>query len=231
MILELLIENLKCSTLPNYMLLEKEKIIQLLTKLRLNLPDEIKNKIKKEKVNKGTYLIRSGQIASKIWCTESGIAHSFYQKGHLKLTENFSFPNEIFCVYSSMVRKIPSILSIQLLTDSVVWYMDWNEFRNITQELPALFEIERMLLACWIQNSLERSLNRFITVEEQYLLLIKRQPILIEQIPSVYLANYLGTAPETISRVRAKIKDGTDIPNISPLEYIFSKRKTNSKKN
>ncbi len=208
------------------MLREREKMIQLLTNLKSTLPEDAFGKMKKEKLPRGTYLVRSGNLTSKIWFLESGIAHSFYQKGSIKLTEYFVFSNEIFGVYTSFIRKSPSSLSLQLLTDSVVWSIDWSDFQRISKNVPIAVEVERLLLACWIYNSLERSLNRFFTVEEQYLFLIKRQPNLIEQIPSVYLANYLGTTPESISRVRAKIKEGGDIPDISPLEYLFMKKKS-----
>ncbi|MCG6186877.1 Crp/Fnr family transcriptional regulator [Maribellus maritimus] len=204
---------------------EQEKIIHYLTKLKLNLPNDILAKIEKEKHQKGTYLVKAGQPVSKIWFLESGIAHLFYQKGSQKVTETFAFPNEIFSVYTSLIRKSPSILSIQLLTNAVVWSMEWDYFQQISKSVPVTIDIERLLIACWIYNSMERSLNRFFTVEEQYLFLIKRQPKLIEQIPSVYIANYLGTTPETISRVRSKIKDGVDLPDVSPFEYIFIKRK------
>ena len=225
MVFELLIKSLKNQNCPNYMLLEKDKMIQLLTKLKLNLPEEFLNKTRKEKYIKGNYLIRAGQVISKIWFLESGIAHSFFHKGKIKITQNFTFPNEIFSIYSSVIRKSPSILSIQFLTDSEVWSMDWEDYKKMSQCFPELVEAERLLVACSIYNALERLLNRFFTIKEQYYFLLKRQPGFIEQIPSVYLANYLGASPETISRVRSKIKDWEDIPDMLPQEYVFLKKR------
>lgn len=224
MVFELLIKSLKNQNYPSYMLLEKDKIIQLLTKLKSILPEEYFKKIKKKKYIKGTYLIRAGQISTQVWFLESGIAHSFLHKGDLKVTQDFAFPNEIFSDYTSVIRKCPSMLSIQFLTDSVVWSMDWEDIQKISQNIPELVETERLLLACWIYNAFERSLNRFFTIEEQYLFLLIRQPNFIEQIPSIYLANYLGASPETISRVRAKIKDWGNIPDILLPEYVFLKK-------
>jgi hypothetical protein len=115
------------------------------------------------------------------------------------------------------------------LADAVVWCFEWEDICKIGRNTPVIVDLERLLLSCYLSNMVERSLHRFFTVEEQYLFLIKRQRNLIEQVPSVFLANYLGTTPETISRVRAKIKEGGDIPDISPLEYLFLKQKNKFK--
>lgn len=172
----------------------------------------------------GTYLIKTKEVASCLWYLSSGIGHVFFQKGEIKITQAFVFAHELFCIYSSSITGRPSFFSVQLLTDSVILSLDWDDWEELKEKYPVLKKAEQLLIACWLFTTEEASIQRFFTAKEKYFFLYKRHPRMIAEIPSVYLADYLGTSPETISRIRSKIKEGIDIPAIPPLEYLFEKR-------
>lgn len=197
---------------------------KLITELKETTSIDFFSKFTKLEVTAGTYLVHSGKISPCIWYLKSGIARIFFQKENIKITQGFVFSDELFCLYSSSFIKKPSTLSIQMLTNAIVLSIKWEEWEKLKQCYSVFIKIEQLLLACWLFNLEERTIQRFFTIKEQYSFLYKRHPQMITQISSVYLADYLGTSPETISRIRAKIKNGVDIPDITPLEYLFEKR-------
>jgi len=46
-----------------------------------------------------------------------------------------------------------------------------------------------------------------LSLEERYINLTKLYPTLIQRVPQRMIASYMGLTPETLSRVRRKIKD------------------------
>jgi CRP-like cAMP-binding protein len=46
-----------------------------------------------------------------------------------------------------------------------------------------------------------------LSPQERYNKLIKKDPKLVQRIPQYYLATYLGITPESLSRIRKRIKE------------------------
>ncbi len=70
----------------------------------------------------------------------------------------------------------------------------WNSFgRKITQEVQ--FFTEEIL------EELQTE-----TAEDRYFKLLNNQPSLVQRIPLKYLASYLGIAPQSLSRIRKKVR-------------------------
>lgn len=197
---------------------------QLLSEFKKTALKEFSNKSEMRILPKGSYLIQTGEISPCIWYLESGIAHVFFQKEDIKITQTFIFENELFCIYSSSVMKLPSRLSIQALTEIRVLTVSWKDWIILKQNNHEIEKMEQLLLASWLYSSEETSIQRFFTVKEKYYFLFKKHPQMVQEIPAIYLADYLGTSPETISRIRSKIWDKNEIPDISPFEYLFEKK-------
>ncbi|WP_423127257.1 Crp/Fnr family transcriptional regulator [Gaoshiqia sp. Z1-71] len=197
---------------------------EFMSELRMKLPPGIRRKIKKRRLLKGTYLVHAGEVSSAVWYFKSGIAHVFFQKGEIKITQDFIFADDLFCVYPGLFMNEPSSVSVQLLTDAKVLMVNLVGWDIRKEKNSVVHEIERVIVSRWFRMMEERSIMRFFTVTEQYLFLHKRHPRLIKHIPSVFLADYLGTSPETISRVRAKVRDGCGVSDQAPFWYLFEKK-------
>ncbi|HEY4787467.1 MAG TPA: hypothetical protein VIH57_15520, partial [Bacteroidales bacterium] len=116
-------------------------------------------------------------------------------------------PYEFVDSYGCSALQIPSKVNIQLICDSVVCLIDWNNVRDLQHKYVILSEIEKIIAACnvlWLEERVYslQSLN----AQERYLQLLDRQPHLVQQIPLTYIASFLGISLETLSRIRTRQK-------------------------
>jgi CRP-like cAMP-binding protein len=156
-------------------------------------------------LKKYQYFLRENEVCNYWGYVDSGLLRIFYYKDNRDITEYFMPEGAKFSSLESYFKRIPSHLIIEALEPSSVFAFHYDDFEKLCKEN---FEIEK-----YFRKSLEESLIvsqhrldslQFETAQEKYDNFIKNFPQLILQVPSVYIASYLGITPETLSRVRAK---------------------------
>ena len=187
----------------NYLAPQLDALIQLFKEFEEDGPSLFERKTLK----RGEYLLKEGMISSNTWFLEEGAARLFLYKDGTELTGDFFFPYEFVDSYGCSALQIPSKVNIQLICDSVVCLIDWNNVRDLQHKYVILSEIEKIIAACnvlWLEERVYslQSLN----AQERYLQLLDRQPHLVQQIPLTYIASFLGISLETLSRIRTRQK-------------------------
>ena len=110
----------------------------------------------------------------------------------------------------SLFTGKPSNFSIDAIEDTDVLLLSLANYNSLLEKIPAMERYFRILY----QNSLLTKDIRLMsasthTAEEKYLGLAISHPDLMHRVPQNLIASYLGLAPETISRVKRKIKRNT----------------------
>jgi len=163
-------------------------------------------------LKKGSFLIREGEISANLWFLEEGLARLVVRMDKDEVTGDFFFPSEFIDIYDSSTLKIPSGVTIELLSDSVLYTINWERLEMIKQCYPVLAEIEKMIVASYLHRMEKRIFElQALTSTERYVKLIKTHPYMIHQVSLTYIASYLGITIETISRIRKKIKKTPEI--------------------
>lgn len=179
------------------------KVEKLLHDFEANAGDDYKDAFVRMEKSKGEFLLRQGEISSELFFIEKGIARLFSYHNGKEITTDFFFSSEFAGVYDSVVLKSPSIFSIQTLTDSAIYVIRRQRLKELAMTYPALIDIERTILSCYITDLQIRMLDMLsLSAAERYEHLLDTHPNIVKYLPANYISSYLGVAPETLSRIR-----------------------------
>lgn len=160
-----------------------------------------------KKYDKGTILSRAGDIEKYMYFLVEGITSICHMRNGVEYTLRFNFPISIFNSYSSFISQSPSLVSVEALTDLSLFRMTYQDMQTLYDESPAAERIgRRMLELLYVQRELKELQMHSRTAEDYYCELVKTNKAFINEIPQKHLASYLGIAPESLSRIKKKIK-------------------------
>jgi CRP-like cAMP-binding protein len=207
MISQLLKDGVRSSDAKNnYMHPHTNKLYTLFMELEEQAGQEFYDLFKIKELPRGTYLLNKGEVSTKCYYIKKGIARSFQLRGKREMTMFFSFPNEFIDSYQSSALKVPSSISIQLLSDAVVYEFDWCMLNKYKLRFPVIWKIEELIIVCLLSAFESRLVDmQEKSATERYEELLVHQPQLVRYVSLTHIANYIGCTTECISRIRAKI--------------------------
>ncbi len=106
----------------------------------------------------------------------------------------------------SFLYHIPTKMNVQALEDSEVLAINYDNWYKAITTFPdfAFYHIKNhQKIVAFLKEELGAA--RTESIEEKYLRFVKEKPHLMQRLPLFHIALYLGTTPETISRVRKKL--------------------------
>ncbi|MEI7491514.1 MAG: Crp/Fnr family transcriptional regulator [Bacteroidota bacterium] len=162
--------------------------------------------LKIEKIFRGDYLIKEGQICNKIAYIAEGLFRIYNLKDGLEINTCFCLENSITTSFSSFVYQVPSVESIQALEDSLVVTLSYGNLTKL-QKASAKWQTIRQLFTekeCLRLSDRASSLS-FESALEKYENLLKLQPDIIRRVSIQHIASYIGVSRETLSRIRSRI--------------------------
>ena len=156
---------------------------------------------------KGTLLLQEGEVAGHCYLVLKGCVRSYYLlDGAERITEFYTENQPITPV--SYTRKTPSAYYLSCVEDCVLSVSTPHATEVLLQKLPRLEAISRMVVADLLADSQVSSDNfRKLSPEARLRELLQQRPGLCNRIPQYMLASYLGMQPESLSRIRRRIKD------------------------
>jgi CRP-like cAMP-binding protein len=186
-----------------------EKLYNSIYKLREGLlsyeaKQAFENVVQISKVKKGALILKENDICSHMYSVKSGLLRQFFYKDGIEITEFFARENEgCFCIESYLEEK-PSKILIEALEDSIISSISKNDFEELCKKYWEIELFYRKIFETSLILSQRRMYNMlFETAHERYNIFLKDKPGLVNRVPSIYIASYLGITRETLSRVRA----------------------------
>lgn len=156
---------------------------------------------------KGELLLRAGDIENYMYFLAEGVIRIFQDKNNIEYTLRFNFPISAFNSYVSFITRTPSMINVEAITDIKVFRMSYNDMQILYEQSKMAERIgRRMIELLYVQRELKELRMNSQTAEGSYLELLKSNSVLTLQIPQKYVASYLGIAPESLSRIKNKIK-------------------------
>jgi CRP-like cAMP-binding protein len=162
--------------------------------------------LKIERIKKGEFLVRKGQICNKIAFIYDGLFRIYYLKEGIEINTCFCKENSIISSFNSFIHQTPSKESIQTIEDSVIVTLSSANLIDLYKE-STIWQNIRLLLTekeCLRLSDRANSLS-FESALEKYKNLLKYQPEIIQRVPIQHIASYLGISRETLSRIRSQI--------------------------
>ncbi len=118
----------------------------------------------------------------------------------------FSFEKEFVCDYASFIHREPALVSIQAITDCVVYQLTYKELIDFLEMNVDTQRLGRNVAESMFKMAYKRMLQAYCdSPEQRYITLMQRCPNLKEEVPLKEIASFIGVTPETISHIRKKL--------------------------
>jgi CRP-like cAMP-binding protein len=162
---------------------------------------------KEKQIGKKGFLQQEGNIVTELHYVPSGNYRGFINKDGEEITTHFYFGPTFLADYLSYKTKQRTKHNIQAFQEGTYYSANFDDLEALGE---TSFPIAKLFLKFFQAVYLykEQRAVSFVndSPEERYLNFFKIRPKVIEQMPLKYIASYLGMSPETLSRIRNKIR-------------------------
>ncbi|MGG0217227.1 Crp/Fnr family transcriptional regulator [Bacillus mycoides] len=161
-----------------------------------------------EEYKKGTVLLRQGDVPSKCYFVLKGCVrqHCIDESGK-EVTANFYTEEQAIANFNHHKQDKLSSHTLTCLEDCLVVVGDLYSEKDMYKKYSQLEEMTRQMIE-YNFGEVQEELTLFITStpEERYKSLLQKRPHLIDRVPQYQLASYLGITPESLSRIKKRLK-------------------------
>jgi len=168
--------------------------------------DVLQQKFTIQRLKKGAFLIRNGEICQQVSFINKGMLRMFYLIDGKETCKAFVCENEYFSSYGSFLTRRPSAENIDALEDCELVNLSFDDMQELykSSQVFGTFgrKVAEMLLIMMSSQN-----NRLLTMtpEERYQSVIQCQPFIIQRVPQYMIASFIGITPEHLSRLRRKM--------------------------
>lgn len=163
---------------------------------------------KKEVLLKSKLIIQEGKTSKHSYFIEEGIVRCYIiDLNGNEVTTRFYTAPDFLNDYLSFFKQQPSEENYELITDSVLWSISFENVQHCFHNIPEFREWGRMLLTL-NYATLHKKMISFHknTAQERYLELLQNQPEIIKEVPLHIIASYLGITKYSLSRIRKELE-------------------------
>lgn len=158
---------------------------------------------------KNDFFLKEGEICNYIGFLISGTLIYFKTLANGdEITTDFAFEGDWVNSVISRLTNTPSALSIKALTDSEILILKQDDLDKLYIQIPKIERLGRILTEQAFVKFVEQTIDlQVLSATERYSNLLKRCPKIFEKVQLYHIANYLGFAPKSLSRIRKEIFD------------------------
>jgi CRP-like cAMP-binding protein len=185
----------------------EEKIRSLLSNFEMLRSHEIELIVEKtiiDEFEKGTILLREGQVPSKCYMIVEGCVREYLLKDGEEISTAIFTEGDTFTPPSS--KSSPSNHYWVCVEDCILTISNKNYEEEIRAAIPRLDSIFKEIIIEKINKSKEEW-SQFVSSspEERYHNLLETRAHLLDRVPHHQIASYLGMKPQSLSRIRKRI--------------------------
>ena len=152
----------------------------------------------------GDLLLKQGQVCTKLFFIEQGIAKTFFANDSREFIMRFFTEGSLFTVVDSFEYGVPSGYRIMALENTSVTYLHKADLEMLCRQHHSLETAYRKLLAIASINMMKRISEMLEeNASERYNHFLRDHGHLLQRISLGDLASYLGITQVSLSRIRA----------------------------
>lgn len=176
-----------------------------------DIPDEewrfFWSHVQEHRFRAGAHLFREGKPAGAIHYLLSGLVRIYHMADGAELVRGFDYEGRFVTILESVLTGDPSPLNVQAIEPTHALWFPGAMLAHLYDRHLCWERVGRKLLEQqWIRRQDKEMRFRLYSPEEHYRLLLKRKSPLVSRLPLRQLASYLQITPETLSRIRARLR-------------------------
>jgi CRP-like cAMP-binding protein len=154
---------------------------------------------------KGESLHRAGTVCNYIYFIKSGAVRGYIRDGKKDSTTWITVEGEMVTAIYSFLKQETSIENVQALEDCELLAISYTDLQRAYERFPGFNIIARFIYEKYYADAEIRALTaRLSKVEKKYEYFLQAYSHLSNRIPLKYIASFLGTSLETLSRIRGQ---------------------------
>lgn len=163
--------------------------------------------IKSVHLDKGDFWLREGDICNEVAFVNQGVViYSRSLDNGNEITSDFAFENEWVTNNYSRLTNSPSNLNIKAIENTELLVISHHDLTNLYDSIPLIERFSRILMEQAYLKIVQLSINlQTLSATDRYLKLLQSYPEIFQRVPLYHIANYLGIAPKSLSRIRNSI--------------------------
>lgn len=161
------------------------------------------------KFKKNAILLHAGEVAHEVFfITKGATRQCFDTEEGAEKTCNFTFEGEFITDLESFSRQSRSSTSIITLEPTDALSIRCTELVAVLQQSPSIAGFFRLVVEKVAADNIRRTKSLLsMSPDKQFEELIVNKPDILQRVPQRYIAQYLGVAPESLSRIRKRMME------------------------
>jgi CRP-like cAMP-binding protein len=175
-----------------------------------NITDEELNAINEitetKSVKANEIILKQGEVSDKIGFLVQGSTRTFFtdKDGNEKVVA-FAFEGQPLIVVDSFLSQIPSSVSSATMEPCIFIGTDYKRFTSFVNKFPRYNTVLMNGLVQWFAEGKDRmEYLHQSSAKARYDTMCLIHPKIIQRVPLMYIASYLGITQQTLSRIRGK---------------------------
>ncbi len=161
-----------------------------------------------ESLRKGDLLLQEGDVNEHLWFLAEGVLRAYHNIDDKEVISRIMFMGHLVICPGSFFTQTAATESIECLQDCNLAKISHAAIQNIYKLHPEFNFYGRVITEHYFYQQEQRLyMLRKPDSMAKYKFLINNFERFLENVPSKYVASFLGITPETLSRIRKKMQE------------------------
>jgi CRP/FNR family transcriptional regulator, anaerobic regulatory protein len=165
--------------------------------------------VQAKRLEKDAFFLKEGQVSNFVGLVSFGVL--VYTKTNTsgdEITTDFAFEGDWVTHNQSRLKNTPSTINIRAIEDTELFVIKQQDLAELYLQIPKIERMGRILMEQAFLKIVEQTLElQVLPAKERYENLLKKHPEIFQKVPLYHIANYLGIAPKSLSRIRRELMD------------------------
>ena len=167
------------------------------------------NSFEVKTLDKNEFFLKEGNVCNYIGFVNSGVMIYFKTTDNgEEITTDFAFKGDWVTNNLSRLNNSPALINIKAIEDCELLIIKQPLIEDLLNKIPKIERLFRILMEQAYLKIVQQSLElQILSAKERYENLLHNYPEIFQKVQLYHIANYLGIAPKSLSRIRKEIFD------------------------